>query len=324
STIAQMGFMILQCGLALFPLALLHIVAHFIFAFAIHGIFIVAPVVILAPLVAMAQFGNAIEEIGPEGQNELPTLLRNVELYEDVFKPILQLVMTVLICLGPAYLAWQHLAPLGPAGEISALVAAAIGWALMPAFLLTLISSGSIDNLMPHRIVGTAASCGVMYLLLVAVVLPIGLAGYTWGLAAMFDGTVDWIEFGYLPSFLDPKFGELLAYGGLLVGFVFLALTASMLGHFYRRFHGRFPWVNQRHISTRTDKVKLAERRRAAEVASCRMNPDRVGGRAKKKSADSQPIAVEESSFDRQQAELERKYRRANAEADLPIDLASD
>jgi NAD(P)H-quinone oxidoreductase subunit 5 len=28
STIAQMGFMIMQCGLALFPLALLHIVAH--------------------------------------------------------------------------------------------------------------------------------------------------------------------------------------------------------------------------------------------------------------------------------------------------------
>jgi NAD(P)H-quinone oxidoreductase subunit 5 len=28
STIAQMGFMLLQCGLALFPLALLHIVAH--------------------------------------------------------------------------------------------------------------------------------------------------------------------------------------------------------------------------------------------------------------------------------------------------------
>jgi len=28
STIAQMGFMMLQCGLALFPLALLHIVAH--------------------------------------------------------------------------------------------------------------------------------------------------------------------------------------------------------------------------------------------------------------------------------------------------------
>ena len=28
STISQMGFMILQCGLALFPLALLHIVAH--------------------------------------------------------------------------------------------------------------------------------------------------------------------------------------------------------------------------------------------------------------------------------------------------------
>ena len=28
STVAQMGFMILECGLALFPLALLHIVAH--------------------------------------------------------------------------------------------------------------------------------------------------------------------------------------------------------------------------------------------------------------------------------------------------------
>jgi NAD(P)H-quinone oxidoreductase subunit 5 len=28
STIAQMGFMIMQCGLALFSLALLHIVAH--------------------------------------------------------------------------------------------------------------------------------------------------------------------------------------------------------------------------------------------------------------------------------------------------------
>ncbi|MFX8681014.1 proton-conducting transporter membrane subunit, partial [Acinetobacter baumannii] len=28
STVAQMGFMILECGLGLFPLALLHIVAH--------------------------------------------------------------------------------------------------------------------------------------------------------------------------------------------------------------------------------------------------------------------------------------------------------
>ena len=31
STVAQMGFMILQCGLALFPLALLHIVAHSVY-----------------------------------------------------------------------------------------------------------------------------------------------------------------------------------------------------------------------------------------------------------------------------------------------------
>jgi len=40
STIAQMGFMIMQCGLALFPLALLHIVAHSLYkahAFLISG-----------------------------------------------------------------------------------------------------------------------------------------------------------------------------------------------------------------------------------------------------------------------------------------------
>ncbi|MEQ8689857.1 MAG: proton-conducting transporter membrane subunit, partial [Pseudomonadales bacterium] len=40
STIAQMGFMIMQCGLALFPLALLHIVAHSLYkahAFLVSG-----------------------------------------------------------------------------------------------------------------------------------------------------------------------------------------------------------------------------------------------------------------------------------------------
>ena len=71
STVAQMGFMILQCGLALFPLALLHIVAHSLYkahAFLSAGGAVEriaatrrpGPVAVPGPRAVMRAFGLAI------------------------------------------------------------------------------------------------------------------------------------------------------------------------------------------------------------------------------------------------------------------------
>jgi NAD(P)H-quinone oxidoreductase subunit 5 len=71
STIAQMGFMILQCGLALFPLALLHIVAHSLYkahAFLAAGGAVEriaatrrpGPVAVPGPKAVLAAFGLAL------------------------------------------------------------------------------------------------------------------------------------------------------------------------------------------------------------------------------------------------------------------------
>ena len=114
STIAQMGFMIMQCGLALFPLALLHIVAHSLYK--AH---------------AFLSSGSAVENVaairrpGPVAIPGAKAVLRAFALALAIFAAISllfadgskspqALALGAILILGVAYLIAQGLADAAP------------------------------------------------------------------------------------------------------------------------------------------------------------------------------------------------------------------
>ena len=137
STVAQMGFMILQCGLALFPLALLHVVAHSLYK--AH---------------AFLASGGAVEQVasirrpGPVAAPDLRAVTRSfllaVSLYAFVGaafgigdKSPQAIALGAILILGVAYLVAQGLADAAPRelGRRTALmsIAAALGYFLLHA-----------------------------------------------------------------------------------------------------------------------------------------------------------------------------------------------
>jgi NAD(P)H-quinone oxidoreductase subunit 5 len=114
STVAQMGFMILQCGLALFPIALLHILAHSLYK--AHS---------------FLSSGNAVESVraarrlGPVAAPGLGAVLRAFLLALAVYaavgflfgfweKPPQALALGAILIFGVAYLFAQGLADAAP------------------------------------------------------------------------------------------------------------------------------------------------------------------------------------------------------------------
>ena len=115
STIAQMGFMVLQCGLALFPLALLHIVAHSLYkAHAFLGageaVRTVAkirrpgPVAVPSGRNVVQAFGLALAIYGAIGL-----------LFGFDGKSVQAIALGVILVFGVAYLLAQGLADAAPA-----------------------------------------------------------------------------------------------------------------------------------------------------------------------------------------------------------------
>lgn len=114
STIAQMGFMIMQCGLALFPLALLHIVAHSLYkahAFltsgqAIEGVAAIArpgPVAVPGGRAVMRAFALALLIYAVVGG-----------LFGFAEKSPQAIALGAILIFGTAYLLAQGLAELAP------------------------------------------------------------------------------------------------------------------------------------------------------------------------------------------------------------------
>ncbi len=114
STCAQMGFMVLQCGLALFPLALLHIVAHSLYK--AH---------------AFLASGGAVREVasirrpGPVAVPELSAVARAFGLALVLYlvvglafgigsKPPQAIALGAILIFGVVYLVAQGLADLAP------------------------------------------------------------------------------------------------------------------------------------------------------------------------------------------------------------------
>jgi NAD(P)H-quinone oxidoreductase subunit 5 len=134
STVSQMGFMLLQCGLGLWTLALLHIIAHSLYK--AH---------------AFLSSGGAVAEVasirrpGPVAVPSVPAVLKSFALALGIFAAIATaftyafgpkspqaLALGAILIFGVAYLVAQGLAGRAPAAlttrTITAALAAAVGY----------------------------------------------------------------------------------------------------------------------------------------------------------------------------------------------------
>ncbi|WP_440997917.1 NADH-quinone oxidoreductase subunit L [Arhodomonas sp. SL1] len=148
STVAQMGFMILQCGLALFPLALLHILAHSLYK--AH---------------AFLAAGGAVERIaanrrpGPVATPGIAAVMcaltAALALYAAVglafglaSKPPQAIVLGAILVLGVAYLLAQGLADAAP-GALTARTAAYAAATTVAYFTLHAVATWATADRLP-------------------------------------------------------------------------------------------------------------------------------------------------------------------------------
>lgn len=132
STVAQMGFMLLQCGLGLWALALLHIVAHALYkahAFLASG--------------GAVRSVNALRKPGPVAVPDARAVLRSLALALGIYAAVAlaftlavgakspqALALGAMLIFGVSYLIAQGLADAAPGALTRRMVAASLGAAL--------------------------------------------------------------------------------------------------------------------------------------------------------------------------------------------------
>lgn len=173
STIAQMGFMILQCGLALFPLALLHIVAHSLYkahAFLASGTAVEKVAAIRRPGPVAVPDARAV------GRAFLAALLLYAVIgaaFGIEGKSPQAIALGAILVLGVAYLLAQGFADAAP-GPLTLRISAAAGAAAIGYFALQRGAEALTAGVLPP-----APPPGALeWVLIVVAVLGFGLTAF--------------------------------------------------------------------------------------------------------------------------------------------------
>lgn len=173
STIAQMGFMILQCGLALFPLALLHILAHSLYK--AH---------------AFLSSGSAVEKVakarrpGPVAIPGLKAIARSFLVAIAVYviigagfgfehKSVQAIALGAILIFGVAYLVAQGFADKAPRTLTVYTVLFSIGAAVSYFFL-----QRGIEALLRNELPATPAPGPLEWTLIVLAIVSFGLTAF--------------------------------------------------------------------------------------------------------------------------------------------------
>jgi hypothetical protein len=222
---------------------LAHVLGQFMMMAIASFYFLLIPFWAVLQLLMLSHFGNVIDETGPESRQELPTPLRSMSWHEDTFGPLSRVVVALLVCYGPAAMMLMSIRqnPLPVALAISAILGLA-GTVLFPAAVLTAITSGSVLNQRPDRLVRTAFVCGIEYLPTMFVWV-LGGTFYVGGIIG-----INWLGAAVLAQqYQTPAYVTWYsAYGALVLGIYLLHLLGWHLGTLYRKHHQHFPWAYQR------------------------------------------------------------------------------
>jgi hypothetical protein len=232
------------------------------------GFHFILPVLILLSTLIFAHFGSVIDETGPEEHDEIPRPIRGMSFTDDIWRPFFSVTVALMLCYGPAYVVVG-----GAADERIALAAGGllllVGTFAFPAVLLTTSTSGTLNNLRPDRVMGVMKASGLSYVIAVLLWLAT-LGGYIFALTGSIFFLVG------MGSLADPDglVAKLMSRGAFVYPVMFLAVLLAHwfcwhMGLIYRYHHDRFPWVLQRHISTR----RKTEAERAAASRARRKKP---------------------------------------------------
>jgi len=209
-----------------------------------------------------AHYGNVIDEIGVVGSDELPRPLRDLSWVDDIWGPFSRVVFALMTCYWPIFVYGLFARHAGDMGQAIQLLLHLVGSFFFPAVLLTSVTSGSILNLRPDRVLKVIDLSGMSYFVSVATWLVVGTLN-----AWLLGGP------GMIANFVLAKVMRLSAFNNYavvgLVTLVSIYLTHFFcwhLGLIYRAHHDAFPWVLQRHIKKqRTDTMSQLEAFRAAQ-----------------------------------------------------------
>jgi NAD(P)H-quinone oxidoreductase subunit 5 len=173
STIAQMGFMLLQCGLALFPLALLHIVAHSLYkahAFLASGTAVAKVAAIRRPGPVAVPGAKAV------GRAFLAALALYAAIgaaFGFADKSPQAIALGAILVLGVAYLLAQGFADAAP-GPLTLRTSIAAGAAAIGYFALQRVAEALTAGVLP----ATPAPSALEWVLIAIALLSFGLTAF--------------------------------------------------------------------------------------------------------------------------------------------------
>lgn len=222
-------------------------------------------------LVLIAHLANVVDETGPTGNDEMPRPLRGVSLFDDFIRPLGQVMFAYTLASAPIVLFnlyVQHLPWIANIGL------AILFYTLVPALLMTLITSGALNNLVPSRALSVIGASSWHYWVTAALgwvstatfgfaTVFAASAGYTFlgiiskGQAARLGGTI----FG-VPHWVEIVLSPFVVF----VAIYLLHVFAWQMGVMYRLHHAQFAWVLQKtDKSSRTDTLAQLHRHRQRE-----------------------------------------------------------
>lgn len=214
------------------------------------GVFLLVIAIPVMGALILAHYGNVVQDVGVFEKDEMPRPLRDLGFYDDLWLPFCDVFGSLLICYGPCLLLPAILVRVPGLQSASVglmVILAGLGTFFLPAVMLTLICGGTILNLRPDRVLAVIHACGFGYFL--AVVLWVAAAiMYLWGWAGTSTALDAILHPSNLPQWLTSWNFALPA---LVIGIYLMHAFCQWLGLLYRAHFDRFPWVLQRHVSTK-------------------------------------------------------------------------
>jgi hypothetical protein len=235
------------------------------------GFFFIVPIVFVLSSLIASHYGNVIEETGPEEMDEVPRPIRGLSFSDDIWRPFVNISIALCLCYAPAMFVFSN-APDRYTAMIGGGALLLAGTFMFPAVILTTVASGTFNNLRPDRVFGVIRAAPGSYLAAVLLWL-VSFAAYIFAMTgSLFFLVRMGTPTGTAGIASSPLSHGLIVYPAMMFA-VFLAHWFCWhMGLIYRFHHDRFPWVLQRHISTR----RQEEAQKAAAVRARRKKPSYV------------------------------------------------
>jgi hypothetical protein len=224
------------------------------------------------PILALilAHYANVVDEIGTEKRDELPRPLRNLSFWDDTFGPFFRTIVSIMVCYFPIIFWRTWGIDLGLLDDPTLTVLWFSGTLIFPAVWLTMLTSGTSLNLRPDRVIGVITAVGPRYLWISVLWLVVSTITI-W--AVLGPGYIPVSYLGFAAKFLAGiPFSAFIILPFSIYG---MHLVTWELGLIYRVHHNLFPWVMQRHISTRKDTAKILEARHREEMRKKQLEKNR-------------------------------------------------